>query len=1302
MKNSFTNLFKGNITIKKNQPRVSGFKTPSTFFNIKSIYLVIAFLIITGTAESNWIPQEKTTSTDAMSSITSDEGKKDSLPEGVTQDWLNNLRDENGNSIVSESNLNRDSQELPEDPEEDAFQRKIFNGLGGPDSQFGYSVSSAGDVNGDGFDDIIIGGNSGKAYIYYGGLIMNTVADVVMTGEVSFINFGSSVSSAGDLNGDGYSDVIIGASGNSSLNGRAYVFFGGLTMNNVADVTMTGEAVSDAFGYSVSSAGDVNGDGYSDVIVGAYSYGRAYIFFGGIAMDNSADVVFTGDLTSTSFGSSVSSAGDVNGDGFSDVIVGAQQSNKGKTYIYFGSSSMDDSADVKITNEAPNGITGISVSSAGDVNGDGFSDVIVGTTNFFLFDYGRVYIYLGGAVFDTIADVTFSMSDELTFGVSVSSAGDVNGDGYSDILIGAGSFFSIANKAYIYFGGSYMNNVVDATMIGETLDSYFGFSVSSAGDVNGDGYSDVIVGANGYSSRTGRVYLYDYFMKNEITQDLSLTGETPNDEFGYSVSSAGDVNGDGYSDLIIGAYRFASYTGKVYVCLGGASMDSIADVTITGDSIGYSIGRSVSSAGDVNGDGYSDIIVGANGYSSNTGKAYIYYGGSSMNNTADLTMKGEDIDNNFGYSVSSAGDVNGDGYSDVIVGASSYNSSSGKTYIYFGGSSMDTTADLIMTIPFSTGSYFGYSVSSAGDVNGDGYSDVIVGAWGYSSGIGKAYVYFGGSSMNAVVDLTMTGETGGSNFGQTVSSAGDVNGDGYSDMIVGAWGVLRKSYIFFGGAIMDNIADVTMTSVTGSNFGFSVSSAGDINGDGFSDVIIGATGVSSGIGSAYVYYGGNSMDNIVDVNMSGESISNIFGASVSSAGDVNGDGYSDLIVGANGYSSNTGKAYIYQSSAISVKPILNYVKDVPNDQGGFVNLKWARSSFDVNGNDLITDYVVQRSYPPSGGNFSWENIAYIPATKESFYTYTADTPFDSTQNNSGTLYFRITARTSEQSQYWRSGILFGRSIDNIAPPVVSPFNATTAGSYINISWGSNSAPDLFNYVLFRSYSNSINPYTETPLATSTNLTFIDNSPLTGFYYYYIVAQDIHGNYSPVAFTEIPNTTLNLTMFINGFYNAGTNSQISDTITVQLRNTLSPFEIVDEAKSVVSSSGNAVLKFVNAPSGNYYLSIKHRNSIETWSASGVSITSNGSVNYNLSSSSAQAYGNNMPQIDTSPKRYGIFSGDENQDGYVNLTDIVNVYNNAAIFVNGYVASDMNGDNLTDLTDVVITFNNANEFVSAITP
>ena len=1271
--------------------------------------------------------------------------KSDSLPAGFNQAWLNSLTDENGQKFMQ-----------PEE-EGDAMQERFLTGFAANDN-FGFSVSSAGDVNGDGYSDLIIGAplndagasNAGRAYIYYGGAIINSGVDVILTGLTTGDQFGYSVSSAGDVNGDGYSDVIVGANlndGGASNAGRAYIFFGGSSMNNVADVILTGAAASDNFGTSVSTAGDVNGDGYSDVIVGANlndaggtSAGRAYIFLGGSSMNNVADIILTGVAASDNFGFSVSTAGDVNGDGYSDVIAGATGndaggSNAGRAYVYFGGSTMNDIADILLTGEAVSDGLGVSVSTAGDVNGDGYSDVIVGANlnDAGGADAGRAYIYFGGSNPDNTADLLLTgvvAGDRL--GSSVSSAGDVNGDGYSDVIAGAplnDAGGSNAGRSYVFFGGSNMNSTPDFSRSGEAANDQYGLPVSTAGDMNGDGYGDIIAGAianDAGGTNAGRVYLYINSMTGADIADEFFTGAATDDYFGYAVSSAGDFNGDGFVDLAIGAYgndAGGTDAGRVYLYFGSSVQDNVADLILTGAAAGDQFGISVSAAGDINADGYTDLIIGANGSDSggsNSGRAYIYLGGSVPDAIPDVTMTGAVTGDNFGYSVSSAGDFNGDGFSDVIVGSQfsdALATDGGAAYIYYGGISANNVADITME-GTGTNDRFGYAVSSAGDVNGDGYSDVIVGAYldnNSFSDDGSAFVYFGGSSPNNSADMNLKGEGAADQFGVSVSSAGDVNNDGYSDIVVGANGNdsggqnSGAAYLYFGGYNPDAVPDLVLIgSSANDNLGYFVSSIHDVNADGYGDFIVSAPFNDAGgtdAGRGYVYFGAKFPDNIADIVMTGETAGDNYGVGVAAAGDVNGDGYSDVMVGATSNDaggSNAGRAYLYMSSAPSVKPIFNTVKDVPNDQGGQIFLKWARSGYDVNNTSTITDYVVYRSYPPSGGQFSWEARAVIPATNRPFYTFTDNTPFDSLSGNSGTMYYQIMARTSVSNQYWLSGILSGRSIDNIAPLMVSPFTAAPSLSNVALNWNRSTSPDLLNYVLYRSTSPTIDPDTEPVFATTTDSTYLDTAPLSGVYYYFIVAQDIHNNKSPVAVAESPNMILNLTMFIEGFYNSGSNSQVSDTVQVELRDSASPFAVADQSQAVVSSNGNVQLKFGNASDGNYYIALKHRSSIETWSSGTIALSRTTPASYDMSASSSQAFGSNLIQIDASPVRFAIFGGDINQDGTVDATDVSTIDNDAQNFVSGYVVTDLTGDDFVDGTDFAIADNNAANFVSVIRP
>ena len=179
-------------------------------------------------------------------------------------------------------------------------------------------------------------------------------------------------------------------------------------------------------------------------------------------------------------------------------------------------------------------------------------------------------------------------------------------------------------------------------------------------------------------------------------------------------------------------------------------------------------------------------------------------------------------------------------------------------------------------------------------------------------------------------------------------------------------------------------------------------------------------------------------------------------------------------------------------------------------------------------------------------------------------------------------------------------------------------------------------------------------------------------------------------------------TLDLTVLIEGFYNSVSNTMISDTAAIYLKNSSPPFNTLDSSRRKLSTLGAAPFMFSNAVNGvSYYLSVKHRNSLETWSSSPIIFTS-GSSNYNFTTVSTQAYGNNMKQVDLSPLKFAVYSGDKNLDGFINLSDLLDVYNAAGSFISGYVSSDINGNNVCDLTDVLIVYNNSVNFVSLIRP
>jgi len=342
--------------------------------------------------------------------------------------------------------------------------------------------------------------------------------------------------------------------------------------------------------------------------------------------------------------------------------------------------------------------------------------------------------------------------------------------------------------------------------------------------VNGDGYADVIVGAYRYDAGEtdeGAAFVFlggpsGVASGNPATAAARLESNQAFASLGYSVANAGDVNGDGYADVIVGVPFYSAgemYEGAAFVFLGSASgiasgNPSTAAAQLESDQASANLGRSVSGAGDVNGDGYADVIVGADAYDAgltDEGAVFVFLGSASGIADSNPLTAATQLESNqafafFGSSVAGAGDVNGDGYADVIVGTFSYDfgqADEGAAFVFLGGASgiaygnpLTAAAQLESN---QASAAFGY-VAGAGDVNGDGYADVIVGATGYDAGQsdeGAAFVYLGGAS--GVVDgdrstaaAHLESSQNAAFLGWSVAGAGDVNGDGYADVIVGA------------------------------------------------------------------------------------------------------------------------------------------------------------------------------------------------------------------------------------------------------------------------------------------------------------------------------------------------------------------------------------------------------------------------------------------------------------------------------------------------------------------------------------
>ena len=425
-------------------------------------------------------------------------------------------------------------------------------------------------------------------------------------------------------------------------------------------------------------------------------------------------------------GSAVSFVPDMDGDGDDEILIGAQEmSGMGGAYLFFGDASGSlslASGDVTLTGEASTDRTGKSVDSAGDHNGDGFNDLLVVGFNQAQSGSGvgtRAYVVTGPLTAGSIGLATAfrrisDTSADVYGDASIAGVGDVNVDGCDDFLVGYHDYSSSGSTsdpghAYLFLGTntgstSLVPSDGDLHLYGETADARAS-EVAGPGDVNADGFLDLAVGARftdiGGASAAGAAYVVHSPITGELDladADTRLVGYDSNNNTGTALDGAGDVNADGYADLVIGAAAAQPngyQSGEAYLFYGASSGILSGPVTgaaaiFEGVTSSTSAGGAVSYGGDVDGDGYDDILIGAqleDSQTSNAGATYLLYGplsGTMVLDSADAIFYGEQSSGYSGAALDGGGDADGDGLVDLLIGAYRQNSDGGAVYLFLG------------------------------------------------------------------------------------------------------------------------------------------------------------------------------------------------------------------------------------------------------------------------------------------------------------------------------------------------------------------------------------------------------------------------------------------------------------------------------------------------------------------------------------------------------------------------------------------------------------------------------------------
>ncbi|MDP2316582.1 MAG: FG-GAP-like repeat-containing protein [Pseudomonadota bacterium] len=718
-----------------------------------------------------------------------------------------------------------------------------------------------------------------------------------------------------DVDGDGLSDVVVVTAGAPDCDGCAaavHVYSGTPTGPSTTPYVVDGPtgAVTDTV--AAVGLGDTDGDGYGEVAV--VFGGSVWVYAGSaVGLSASPTVVIAGFVSQ---GVSAA-AGDVNGDGYADLVVGSAFDSTGgaacgAVFVHLGGAAGVSSVpDATILGRAAFYYHGWAVASGADVDGDGYDEVVVGAPQDGGSEdwAGAVYVYNGDPT-GVVATPTWAMTHEVdheALGLSVALA-DVDGDGDIDVLAGAPR--AGVSRVMLY------ENAGGIATVGVALEGagLLGATLGQAGDLDGDGAQEVPAGApddeTGGDDGGALVLVgYDGALP---TEEAAYTGAAG---AGLGVASAvGDLDADGYDDLV---YLTGDDGPGAWVPGGAGGPDLALAVALPGAVYDGGFGADVAGAGDVDGDGYEDVLVYApwsDDGGPDAGGVYVYAGSASgVVTTPVVLLSGSVPEGEYGHAAG-VGDLDGDGLDDVGVGAPAQGGGP-PAWIHLGrATGLDVVADYAVT---DCRGSVGDRVGSAGDLDGDGFGDAFFSAaWGCYPHGESVVVLFGdpaGVREEHWIEKPYDHADADDGFGDTAAGSGDVDGDGYDDLVAGMTDRYGVMWLFRGQATgVSDWADWLSGPRSHVDWGTGVTLA-DLDGDGFDDLVVGASdeGTTLEPGAVYVYPGSAAgLASTASLTLTGSTAADHYGRSLANLGDLDGDLADDVAIGIPGAAGGAGEVSV--------------------------------------------------------------------------------------------------------------------------------------------------------------------------------------------------------------------------------------------------------------------------------------------------------------------------------------------------------------------------------------------------------